>query len=94
MKNQRLRGRIQRRKTNDIRRQQIGGELNTAKIQTERRGKGFRERRLARAGQILEQQMPAREQTGDRERNHLLLADDNRRELIERLMQLLLQLRR
>ena len=94
MKNQRLRGRIQRRKTNDIRRQQIGGELNTAKIQAERRGKGFRERRLARAGQILQQQMPACEQTGDRERNHLLLADDNRRKLIERLMQLLPQLRR
>ena len=89
MKDQRLRLRFQRRKTDHIGRQQIGRELNTAEIQPKRGSKRLGKRRLACPRQILQQQMPAREQTRRRQRNHLFLADNNRTQLGKRLLQTL-----
>ena len=89
MKDQRLRLRFQRRKTDHIGRQQIGRELNTAEIQPKRGSERLGKRRLARPRQILQQQMPAREQTRCRQRNHLFLADNNRTQLGKCLLQTL-----
>ena len=52
-------------------------------MQAERAGERLRQGRLAYAGDILDEQVPAGEQAGQREPERGLLADDNAAELLE-----------
>ena len=52
-----------------------------AYLRPERRRERLRERRLAHAGNVLDQQVAAREQAGEREPQRLVLADDDAAEL-------------
>ena len=67
----------------DVGRQQVAGELDALEVQPERARQHVRERGLADAGQILDQQVAAREQAGEREADLLFLAEDDAADLID-----------
>ena len=55
------------REAGDVGGQEIGGALDPRESAPHERGQPLRERRLAQAGRILDQEVPAGEQAGDRE---------------------------
>jgi hypothetical protein len=57
--------------------QQVAGELDALEVQAERLGEHVRERGLADAGQVLDQQVAARQQAGEGEAHLCLLAEDD-----------------
>ena len=71
----------------DIRRQQVARELDALELQSERARQRVRQRRLADARDVLDQQMAAREQAGEREPDLLLFAQDDAPDLIDDLLQ-------
>ncbi|MCW0465943.1 hypothetical protein NB705_003016 [Xanthomonas sacchari] len=74
--------RVVHRHAEHIGRQQIGGELHALEAKPQARRQRMRQRGLAQAGQILDQQMSAGQQ-GDKRHAHLLrLAQDQRIDLL------------
>ncbi len=69
--------RLEDRDADDIGRQQVARELDALVAEAERRGERVRKRRLADAGNILDQQVTAGEQAGQAKANLLLLAEDD-----------------
>ena len=69
--------------TGDVRRQQIGRELDAAVARVERLGEGPNAERLGQAGHTLEQQMALRQQPHEQPIEQLLLAHDDLADLIE-----------
>ena len=63
--------------TDNIRRQQIAGELDALIIEPQQFRQGMRQNSLANPGKILDQKMPARQQAGKRQANGLLFAKNN-----------------
>ena len=61
--------------------QEVARELDARVLEAERRRERLRERRLADARDVLDQQVAAREQAGEREAQRLVLADDDAGEL-------------
>jgi hypothetical protein len=61
----------------EVGRQQVGGELHTAELRVDRPGQRFCQPGLAGAGDVLEQHMPARDQSRDREVDDICFADDD-----------------
>ena len=68
------------RDADDVARQQVAGELDAAKRAAERRREGARERRLADAGDVLDEQVAARQQRDHRGADRLRLAADDFRD--------------
>ena len=58
-------------------RQKVGRALDPAKRAAHRRGKRPREERLSGAGQVLQQDVAARDEPGGSKAHHPLLADDD-----------------
>ena len=77
MKNEALLFPIENRVADNIGREQIAGELNAPKLQPQRSRHGVRKCRLAYSRNVLDQQMSARQETGYRQGNGVMLADDN-----------------
>ena len=65
------------RHAEDVGGQHVAGELDALEVQAERLGEHVRERRLADAGHVLDQQVAAREQARQREAHLGLLAEDD-----------------
>src|SRR6185436_20979649 len=61
----------------DVGRQHVAGELDALEMQPETSGEHVRKRRLADAGQVLDQQVPAREQARERQAHLRFLAEDD-----------------
>ena len=61
----------------NIGRQQIAGELDTLKLQAEHRGQRMGEGGFADARNILDQQVAAGQQAGERKADLVLLAEDD-----------------
>ncbi len=78
MKNKLPRGRIENGVAQNVRGQQIAGELDAAEFEPENLGQRMRQRRLAHAGNVLDQQMPARQQAAERHAHGLVLAQKDR----------------
>jgi len=55
---------VEHRGAENIARQQIGSELNTLEFQPHNPGQGVAQSSLAHARQVLDQQMPPRQQAG------------------------------
>ena len=58
---------VEDRDAEDVGRQQVAGELDALEVQPERCGQGMRQRGLADAGHVLDQQVAARQQAGERQ---------------------------
>ena len=69
--------RLEDRDADDVGRQQVARELDALVAEPERRGERVRKRGLADAGNVLDQQVTAREQAGEAQANLLLLAEDD-----------------
>ena len=67
MEAERLRPLVEDRHAEHVGGQQVARELDARVIETERGGQRLRQRRLPDAGNVLDQQMAAREQAGQRE---------------------------
>ena len=63
--------------------QQVRGELHAREVQTQRRGEGPGDQRLAEAGQVLDQHVPAREHGRENQRERSALADHDPSYLVE-----------
>ena len=70
-------GRVEHRHADDVRRQQVAGELDALPTQAEHVGKGAGQRGLADAGHILEQDVAAGEHGGQHLLDDLTFADKN-----------------
>ena len=68
---------LEDRHADDVRGQQVAGELDALEMQAERAREHMRERGLADARHVLDQQVAAREQAGQREANLRVLAEDD-----------------
>jgi hypothetical protein len=77
MKDEALLLAIENRVAQDVGWQQVAGELNPLKSGADRPGQCLRKRRLTNSGNILNQQMTAREQARHCEFHRLDLADNN-----------------
>ena len=77
MKNETLFFAIENRIAQDVGRQQVAGELNPLKGGADRPGQCLRKRRLTNSGNILDQQMTAREQARHCEFHRLDFADNH-----------------
>ena len=73
--------RVEDRHAEHIGRQEVARELDARVLEAERRRERLRERRLADAGDVLDQQVTAGEQAREREPQRLALADDDAVEL-------------
>ena len=71
------------RHSDDVGGQHVAGELDAVEVQPEKLREHLRQRSLADAGQILDQQVPAREQAGKREPYLALLAEDDFSSLLD-----------
>src|SRR4249919_139254 len=71
----------------DIGRQQVAGELDALKAQAQRTGQCMGQRRFPDTGQILDQQVTAGEQAGERESDLLFLAQNDPAYLSHNLLQ-------
>ena len=78
---ERLRALVEDRHAEHVGRQEVARELDARVLEAERRRERLRQRRLADAGNVLDQQVAAREQAGEREPQRLVLADDDAVEL-------------
>src|SRR5581483_11382491 len=65
------------RHADDVGRQHVARELDAVEVEAQQLRQHMRERRLADAGEILDQQVPAREQAGEREPDLTLFAEDD-----------------
>ena len=65
------------RHADDVGGQHVAGELDALEMQAERAREHVRERGLADAGQVLDQQVAAREQAGQRQPHLRFLAEDD-----------------
>jgi hypothetical protein len=65
------------RDADDVGRQHVARELNSLEVKPERLCEHVRKRRLADAGQVFDQQMPARKQARERKANLRLFAQDD-----------------
>ena len=65
------------RDADDVGRQHVAGELDALEMQPERAREHVGQRGLADARQVLDQEMAAREQAGEREADLRLLAEDD-----------------
>ena len=74
---ERLRALVEDRHAEHVGRQQVARELDARVLEAERRRERLRERRLADARNVLDQQVAAGEQAGEREPQRLVLADDD-----------------
>ena len=61
----------------DVGRQEVTGKLNTLIVQTECRGERMRQGGLTHTGQILDQQVPASQQAGQRQAQLVLFPQDD-----------------
>ena len=77
MEAERLRDRIEHRDAEHVGGQEVARELHARVPEPEVRGQRLRQRRFADARDVLDQQMPAREQAGEREPQRLGLADED-----------------
>lgn len=73
--------RIEHGHSDDIGRQQIRGELHALELEAERRGERVRQGGLAEPRQVLDQQVPARQQRDECEPHLLALAEHERIDL-------------
>ena len=83
MESKRLRALVEHRYAEHVCRQQVARELNARVLEAEHSREGLRERGLADARNVLDQEVPAREQARERELQRLILADDDLRELLQ-----------
>ena len=83
MKAERLRALVVDRDAEHVGRQQVARELDARVVEAEGHRERLGERRLADAGNVLDQQMAAREQAGKRNLERLLLADDDAPQLLQ-----------
>ena len=74
---------VEHRDAEHVGRQQVARELNALVAQAERLRERVRERRLADAGHVLDEQVAAREQAGERQLELAALADDDALERVE-----------
>jgi len=65
------------RDAKDVRRQQVAGELNALELQSEHARERERERGLADAGHVLDQQMSARQHAGQRQAQLQFLSEQD-----------------
>jgi hypothetical protein len=65
------------RHADDVGGQHVARELDALELQAQRAGEHVRERGLANAGQVFDQQVAAREQAGEREAHLSFLAEDD-----------------
>ena len=65
---------VENRHTDDVGRQHIAGELDTMKIEPKRFGEDVRERGLADAGHVFDQQVSACQHAGERKADLWFLA--------------------
>ncbi len=77
MKLKHLLGRMKDRHPDDVGRQQIAGELDALVIEPEHARQGLGQGRLAHARKILDEQMSARQQTGQRQTDLTWLAEND-----------------
>jgi len=84
--------RVVHRDADDVRRQQVGGELHALEAEAQRRRQRMRQRGLAEAGQILDQQVAVGEQSDERQPHLVRLAEYQRVDLRLRLSQRLPQI--
>jgi hypothetical protein len=73
-----------KRHADDVGGQQVARELNALIRQAERLGERVRERRLADAGHILDEQVPARQQARQTQPQLMFFAEDDPVELRDR----------
>ena len=83
MKDEALLLAIENRIAQDVGRQQVAGELNPLKGGADRPGQCLRKRRLTNSGNILDQQMTAREQARERNPQRIGFADDHSGKLLQ-----------
>ena len=65
------------RDAEDVGGQHVAGELDALELQAERLGQRMRQRGLAHAGQVFDQQMPARQQASERQPDLARFAEDD-----------------
>ena len=68
---------VQDRDPEDVRRKEIGGELNAAEVQAQNPGQRQGQRRLAHSRQVFQKEVPPGEETGYGQADGLLLPEDN-----------------
>ena len=81
MEAERLRDGVEHRDAEHVGGQQVARELDPRVLEPEDRGQRLRQRRLADARDVLDQQVPAREQARERQPQRLGLADEDAAEL-------------
>ena len=77
VKAERARATIEDRHTEDVGGQQVAGELDALELQPDQPCEHMGERGLAHAGYVLDQQVAARDQAGQREAQFVPLAEDD-----------------
>ena len=75
------------RHAEDVGGQQVAGELDALELQAQRARQAVRQRGLADPGQILDQQMAACQQAGQRQADLLRLAEDDLLGLLDDVVQ-------
>jgi len=80
---ERMRLRVVDRHAEHVGRQEVARELHARVLESQRRRQRLRQRRLADPGDVLDQQVPAGEQAGQREPQRRGLADDDALDLRE-----------
>src|SRR5690606_13828017 len=66
----------------DVGRHQVGGEVDAGEVGVDALGQGAHQHRLAETGHALEQRVAAAQDGGDDALDDLVLADDQRRDLV------------
>ena len=80
------------RRAQDVRRQQVAGELDALILQTQAASQGVSQSGFAHSGQVLDQQMTACQQTSHGQANGSLLTEDDRTYLSDHEIQAVLQI--
>ena len=65
------------RRARDVRREQVGGHLNSSAVEVERRGERADQQGLSDAGRSFQEDVAATKQGGERKINRLVLAEDH-----------------
>ena len=79
--------RVEHRHADDVRGQQVGGELHALEAQAQGRGQRVRKRGLAQARQVLDQQVAVGQQRDEGQPHFLRLAEHQRVDLGERALE-------
>jgi len=77
------------RHADDVRRQQVAGELDAVVLEAEHARHRVGQRGLAHAGQVLDQQVPSRQQASQRDAHLRLLADQHGADRVDDRLQFL-----